>query len=1455
MTKANIRLRASVLALCVATNGMSFPAFAASIYGLNIPVAGTVDFGQIDPTTGAFSQIATMPGGTILSTGVKPENPIIGEYYFSAGGSGTLAVLQSGTNRTLATTVPLLGFDTSKNRLVGMTTDGTGNHLTLIDPASGAQTVLTTSFAPFSQSFVSGAAAINTVGREAYILASGNTLLTVDADTGALIRSVSLSRSITGGLVWNGVTGTLYDLSTVSAGDHRLVSVDPATGAVTIISPSSVASSLTSNERAIAIRDGVLYVATSSSSYNAIDLKTGLLKSTIPSSASAFFPQGGLIIGGDTVFSQTITNAAETLYKAGAGTTVLSGQNLHTGGTQILSGALSISSDANLGVGGVVAISDGAGLNITQSGSYGHAVTLSGVGSVTVSAGQTAVWSATISDGSSPGTLNVNGPGTLSLTGANTYSGGTIVNGGVLQLGLLSGSLANSGALTVNGGTFDLNGRVQTVGALSGTGGTISFGSALHSGSLTTNSNTDTTLASIITGDGSLTKAGTGTLVLTGVNTFRGSLIVSGGVLRLGAGGSIANVSTFSIAGGSTLDLNGHDQTIVGVNGNGNLALGSAMLTLSGGTFFGVISGSGGITANDPRRFPSFSGINTYTGATTIDSTHLSLFGQGSIASSSGVNILNGGTFSIASTNAGAMIKSLSGLGFVDLGNKTLTLTNAFGTFSGPIQGTGRLQITGGTQILIGTSSTYTGGTIISGGTLQIGNGGTTGLITGNVTANGALVFNRSDTFSFGGEISGTGSLSQAGSGTLILTGESIHGGGTTIANGTLQIGNGGTTGSISGNIVNNGALIFNRAGSVSLDGATSGTGSLLQSGSGTLILTGNSSHSGGTTISNGALQIGNGGTTGSISGNIVNTTALLFNRSDASTFAGVISGTGTVTKLGAGALTLSGTNSYSGVTTVSGGTLNVTGALSNSNTSVANGGTLTGTGSVRNVTVANGGTVGPFGTGTLTVQGNLTLNAGANYADSITPSTAGLTNVSGTAGLGGTAIISAGAGAYSAGQRYTLLNASGGIGGTFSALTMLNLPGNVRGELAYDATRVYLDLKVNAITPLLPSGASPNQTSLAAGIDAGLQQGTPLNAGFTALFNLQGAALGNALNQISGQGASNIATAGGQSLTPFLSVMQGQGAFGGNGTNTAANFAPGNGYGAADGPRRAQLAPGEMRVWGSVYGGHAGISANAATGAAGLSANNVGFVAGAEVSLTDDFRLGGSAGFGSQDFSSANSVGDSDDVMLGLYARQDLLENGYIAAAFAYSWHDIATTRTITVAGTDVLGAKFDAHAIGGRIEGGWRLALDDAFGVTPFFAFAGDNFYAPAYAESAISGSSSFALSYAANKTAQKHTEFGAHLDHAIDLGGGDMLSADARAAWAHQLDDAAFVTATFQGLPGSSFRLLGVRAATDTALLGLGLKIRNPSGLDVGLRMDSQLGAGTTVLQGMGTVSWRW
>ena len=121
----------------------------------------------------------------------------------------------------------------------------------------------------------------------------------------------------------------------------------------------------------------------------------------------------------------------------------------------------------------------------------------------------------------------------------NTYTGGTRVEDGRLQLGV-DNALASTGALTVNGGTFALNGHNQTVGTLSGTGGSI----ALGGNTLTTNSASTSSYAGSLLGSGGLGKQGAGTLILTGTNTYSGTTTISAGTLQVGAGGTTGTLGT-----------------------------------------------------------------------------------------------------------------------------------------------------------------------------------------------------------------------------------------------------------------------------------------------------------------------------------------------------------------------------------------------------------------------------------------------------------------------------------------------------------------------------------------------------------------------------------------------------------------------------------------------------------------------------------------------------------------------------------------------------------------------------------------------------------------------------------------------------------------------------------------------------------------------------------------------
>ncbi len=226
--------------------------------------------------------------------------------------------------------------------------------------------------------------------------------------------------------------------------------------------------------------------------------------------------------------------------------------------------------------------------------------------------------------------------------------------------------------------------------------------------------------------------------------------------------------------------------------------------------------------------------------------------------------------------------------------------------------------------------------------------------------------------------------MTKTGSGTLILSGNNSYSGGTTIAAGTLQLGNDGASGWIGGTVADNGTLAFDRCDVSTFAGAISGTGTLVQLGSGTTALTADNSYTGGTTISAGTLQLGDGGTSGSIVGNVTNNGTLAFDRADTFTFGGAISGMGAVNQIGPGTTVLTADNSYSGPTNVEVGTL-AAGAPDvfspNSVHGIAPGATLDLAGFDQTVAgVNNAGTIEMHGAGpgtTLTVDGNYVGNNG----------------------------------------------------------------------------------------------------------------------------------------------------------------------------------------------------------------------------------------------------------------------------------------------------------------------------------------------------------------------------------------------------------------------------------------------------------------------------------------------
>lgn len=565
-------------------------------------------------------------------------------------------------------------------------------------------------------------------------------------------------------------------------------------------------------------------------------------------------------------------------------------------------------------------------------------------------------------------------------------TGGSPSTGGAGSAGILTG--AGPGGSSVNGTPGGANAGGGSTGAVGG-----NFSSGGGGGANGTSS------AGAGGASGGFGGGGGGGVDIVGVSGYEGG---NGGVFGGGAGsGTDANGLKFGGKGGFGGGAGGGSGTTSGgfsgggtssLSGGGGAGLGGAVFVSQGGSF---TVNDGGFSSNTVA-----GGAAGGTGAAAGVGVGGAMFLMGSNAT---YNVSNGNTVVIDNTIGDGGNAGFAGT-FTKGGAGTLTFT---------------------------ANNTYTGQTTISGGVLQIGNGGTTGAILGDVVNNSSLVFNRSNTLTYGGTISGSGGVTQAGGGVLTLSGTNSYMGGTTINSGTLAISADANLGDAAGSVTFNGGILqtlssittsrpiaLNGTGTILTNslttnifsGAITGAGGLTKTGLGTLILTGNNSYSGNTVINVGILQVGNGGTTGNISGTVMDNGSLIFARADQVNFGGTISGTGSVTQMGGSVLQLTGTNTYSGGTKILGGTLAIS---SDTNLGAASGPltfgsgatllTLAGITSNRAVTLNEGG--GVIDTNNF----DSTLNGAISGSGSLTKNGSGTLTLKGAGSYSGGTSINAG--------------------------------------------------------------------------------------------------------------------------------------------------------------------------------------------------------------------------------------------------------------------------------------------------------------------------------------------------------------------------------------------------------------------------------------------------------------
>lgn len=389
------------------------------------------------------------------------------------------------------------------------------------------------------------------------------------------------------------------------------------------------------------------------------------------------------------------------------------------------------------------------------------------------------------------------------------------------------------------------------------------------------------------------------------------------------------------------------------------------------------------------------------------------------------------------------------------------------------------------------------------------------------------------------------------------------------------------------------------------------------------------------------------------------------------------------------------------------------------------------------------------------------------------------------------------------------------------------------------------------------------NELAVAAALDSFVAHGGTLPPEFQELIGLLSPAqLAAALTQLSGEVGSAVAPAGTQAMNSFMSLVfhRFENDFGESPGTPRTDTVKTLDYGPDDpqaSKARSAFAsfdtpdPSLWNSWAAAYGGESQNPGDLEAGTHDRFASVFGIAGGLDYRVTPETMVGFALSGGATDFHLSDNLGSGHGNLLqaAVYSRTKFgpADAAYVATALAYGRDSVSTDRLVTVLGVDELTAKFSAQDFAGQVEGGYRFRAPNIPGLPgdgwfiPYAALRGQAFSTPAYKESAVSGSSAFALAYQAQTTTTARSELGTRIERAVPVDG-EVLLLDTRVAWAHYYGSNPAITAMFQALPGSIFTVNGAATATDSVLVSAGAEMRFNRAFSIATSFDGEFADGS-------------